>query len=254
MNRLICAFVILLVLFVAMSSFAEEQPSQVPAEQTTETQAPASAPSAPEYKFEASEIEKKPYHLGGYFEFRPVLYGLNKEAALYKLNFINKKEGGTTEDYNGRLWLEGSYEKGIVGFFLKQNLEIDHLSQQPFKYDWYHQTRVYEGYGSLKPSSSLTIDLGKKVFYWGKGYAWNPADFVDRPKDPNEPDLPREGYIAATADYIRSFTGPLKTFSASPILLPVYHHINDTFGDWNHLNLGGGSTACSTTRISTFSS
>ena len=80
-------------------------------------------PLQQEYKFEPSEIEKKPYHLGGYFEFRPILYGLDKEGALYKLNFLNKKEGGTIQDYDGRLWLEGSYEKGIVGFFLKENLE-----------------------------------------------------------------------------------------------------------------------------------
>jgi hypothetical protein len=30
-----------------------------------------SAFAAEEYKFEPSEIEKKPYHLGGYGEFRP---------------------------------------------------------------------------------------------------------------------------------------------------------------------------------------
>ena len=91
----------------------------------------------------------------------------------------------------------------------------------------------------MKPSSSLTIDVGKRVFNWGKGYAWNPVAFVDRPKDPNDPELPREGYIAATADYIKSFSGPLKTFSVTPVIFPVYHHINDTFGDWNHLNFAG---------------
>jgi hypothetical protein len=86
----------------------------------------------------------------------------------------------------------------------------------------------------------LTIDIGKRVFNWGKGYAWNPVAFVDRPKDPDDPELPREGYIAVTADYIKSFKeGPLKTFSVSPILFPVYHHINDTFGEWNKLNFAG---------------
>ena len=33
---------------------------------------------------------------------------------------------------------------------------------------------------------------------WGKGYAWNPVNFIDRPKDPYDPDLPieyiRQGY------------------------------------------------------------
>jgi len=235
MIRLIYAYVILLFLLVSISSFAEENPSQPLAGQTTETQAPASTPSAQEYKFEPSEIEKKPYHIGGYFEFRPILYVLDKDNAIYKLNFFNRKEGSTIEDYDGRIWLEGSYEKGILGFFLKTNLGLDHTYK-----GWDYETKVYEGYASLKPSSSLTIDFGKRVFNWGKGYAWNPAAFVDRPKDPDDPELPREGYYAVTADYIKSFKeGPLKTLSVSPILLPVYHHINDTFGELNKLNFGG---------------
>jgi hypothetical protein len=234
MNRLLCAFVILLVIVVSISSFAEEYPSQTSAGQTTDTQAPASASPVEEYKFEPSEIEKKPYHVGGYLEFRPILYGLDKEASLYKLKFLNRKEGDTVQDYDGRVWLEGSYEKGIVGFFLKTNLGLDHTYK-----GWDHETRIYEGYASLKPSSSLTIDFGKRVFNWGKGYAWNPVAFVDRPKDPDDPELPREGYIAATADYIKSFNGPLKTFSVTPVIFPVYHHVNDTFGEWNKLNFGG---------------
>ena len=235
MNKLLYASVILLFILVSISSFAEEYPSQSPGGQTTETQAPPSAPPAEEYKFEASEIQKKPYHIGGYLEFRPILYGLEKDNAIYKLKFLDRKEGSTIEDYDGRIWLEGSYEKGIVGFFLKTNLGLNHTYQ-----GWDYETKVYEGYVSLKPSSSLTIDLGKRVFGWGKGYAWNPVAFVDRPKDPDDPELPREGYIAVTADYIKSFKeGPLKTLSISPILFPVYDHVNDTFGEIGHVNVAG---------------
>jgi hypothetical protein len=234
MNRLLCAFAILLVLLFSMSSFAEENPSQPPDEQRSKAPAPAPAPSAQEYKFEPSEIEKKPYHLGGYFEFRPILYVLDKDAALYKLNFGKQNLGRTTEDYDGRLWLDGSYEKGIFGAFLKANLGINYTYQ-----GWDDSRKIYEGYASLKPSSSLTIDLGKRVFNWGKGYAWNPVAFVDRPKDPDDPELPREGYIAATGDYIKSFRGPLKTFSLTPVLLPVYKDVNDDFGKIDHLNFAG---------------
>jgi hypothetical protein len=41
-----------------------------------------------EYKFDLSEIEKKPYHLGGYVELRPVLFGLDRDASLYKLKLL----------------------------------------------------------------------------------------------------------------------------------------------------------------------
>ena len=55
----------------------------------------SSALAEEEYKFELSEIEKKPYHLGGYLELRPVLFGLDRDASLYKLKFFNRDEGKT---------------------------------------------------------------------------------------------------------------------------------------------------------------
>jgi len=69
-----------------------------------------------EYKFDLSEIEKKPYHFGGYFELRPILFGLDRNASLYRLKFFNRDEGKTIEEYNGKLQLEGSFEKGIAVF------------------------------------------------------------------------------------------------------------------------------------------
>jgi hypothetical protein len=98
---------------------------------------------------------------------------------------------------------------------------------------------IYEGYLSLKPSDSLSLKLGKQTQLWGKGYAFNPVAFVSRPKDPDDPELALEGYTMGSADYIRSFSGPLKTFSFTPVVLPVYEHINDDFGKINKLNFAG---------------
>jgi hypothetical protein len=36
-----------------------------------------------------------------------------------------------------------------------------------------------------------------------------------------------------------SFQGPLKTVSFTPVLIPVYKHVNNTFGDINELNFAG---------------
>jgi len=190
---------------------------------------------AEEYTFDVSEIEKKPYHIGGYAEIRPVLFGLDKDASLYKLRFYNRDEGSTLKEYNAALQLEGSLEKGIGRLFLRTNTDYrnSYVGEE-----W--KTTVYEGFLSLKPSSSLTVDIGKKTLRWGKGYAWNPVAFVDRPKDPDEPELSLEGFIVASADYIKSFhEGPLKTVSFTPVLLPVYEHVNHTFGDIHHLNIAG---------------
>src|SRR3990167_3478789 len=189
---------------------------------------------AEEYTFDISEIEKKPYHIGGYAELRPVLFGLDNDASLYKLRFYNRNEGATLEEYNATLQLEGSLEKGISRLFVRTNTgyKKSYLGED-------QKTIVYEGYLSLKPSSALTIDMGKKMLKWGKGYAWNPVAFVDRPKNPDDPELSLEGFIVAAADYIKSLKGPLKTISITPVIIPVYEDINDTFGETDKVNLAG---------------
>jgi hypothetical protein len=190
-----------------------------------------------EYKFELSEIEKKPYHLGGYVELRPVLFGLDRDASLYKLKVFNRNEGKTIEEYNGKLQLEGSLEKGIARLFVRANFDLQYSYL-----GWEHndpKRMIYEGYLSLKPSPSLTFKLGKQTLLWGKGYAFNPVAFVSRPKDPDDPELALEGYVTASADYIKSFHGPLKTVSITPVIFPVYKNINDDFGTVNNLNFAG---------------
>ena len=114
---------------------------------------------------------------------------------------------------------------------------------------WSSDGTLYEGFLSLKPSNSWVIDVGKRTFKWGKGYAWNPVAFIDRPKDPNDPELALEGFWAVSVDYIRSFPGPLKTFSFTPVLLPVlYDDINVDFAG-PQLNLPGASLHKPPTRL-----
>ena len=186
---------------------------------------------ADEYSFDLSEVEKKPYHLGGYAELRPILYGLDPDAALYRLRFYNRNEGHTLPEYNAALQLEGGIEKGITKLFVRTN-----TGYQDSYLGATSTTTVYEAFLSIKPAPSLTIEAGKKTLKWGKAYAWNPVAFVDRPKNPDDPDLNLEGYVVASADYIRSFSGSLKTFSVTPVVIPVSEHVNDDFGEANHVN------------------
>jgi len=188
-----------------------------------------------EYEFDLSEIEKeiekKPYHIGGFLEFRPVLFGLDRDSAFYKINFYDKDEGSTLEQYNSRLRLEGSYHKGIVGAFFRAE------SRLWYGYEgWDGDITLLEGFLALKPGPSFALEAGKKVAQWGKGYAFNTVNFVSRPKDPDDPTEPVEGYYLAIADWIKSFGGPLKTLAFTPVILPVTESINDKFGEPDHIN------------------
>ena len=185
-----------------------------------------------DYRFDLSEIEKKPYHLGGYLEFMPILFGLDQGASLYKLLFYNRSIGSTTPEYDGTLQLEGSLEQGISRFYFKSNSAYskNYAGEKS-------NTLLFEGYASLKPSPVFIGEAGKKTMNWGKGYAWNPAAFLDRQKNPDDPELSREGYGVASLDFTRSWEGQaLKTFSFMPVLLPVYSGINNEFGTTGLLN------------------
>jgi hypothetical protein len=195
---------------------------------------PLLAVAAESYTFDLAETEKKPYHIGGYIEFKPILYGLDRESAFYKLRFFNDPRGRNLLEANGRIQLEGSLEKNIFKIYAKTSTDLKSSYSGESE-----RSTFYELYGSMKPLSNLKFDVGKKTMKWGKGYAWNPVAFVDRPKDPDDPEQAMEGYVLATADYIKSFGGPLKTFSFTPVLFPVYDHVNDTFGNNYKLNIAG---------------
>ncbi len=191
-----------------------------------------------EYSFDLSEIEKeiekKPYSIGGYLEFRPTFYWLDDDAAFYKLEFYDRTNKSRLDEYNFRLLLDSSYEKGIGGFFLRTNIDA---IESDIESDI--EATIFEGYVSLKPSPSLTADLGKITLNWGKGYANTFVGFVQRPKNPEDPDLPREGFIMALTDYTKSFNGPLQTVTLTPVIIPVYEDLNDDFGEINYLNFAG---------------
>jgi len=187
-----------------------------------------------EYSFDLAEIEQKPLHIGGYVEFRPLLFGVDKGSALHKLKLYDRHKENIREEYNFTALLDGSYKKGTTEFRAIVNTDF-----RKSYLGWSEETTLYEGYMSLRPSSAFNFNIGKKTLKWGKGYAWNPVAFLDRSKDPYDPELAREGFVMASADYIRSFDGPLKTFSFTPVLMPVYDHINGDFGKLNRLNFAG---------------
>ncbi len=77
---------------------------------------------------------------------------------------------------------------------------------------------------------------------WGKGYAWNPVNFAARPKDVDDPDQSREGYVMAYADAILSLQGPLATMALTPVLLPVGQDLNAGLAEEDSLLYGGKLT------------
>jgi hypothetical protein len=186
---------------------------------------------ADEYDFDAGQFEKKAFEFGGYAELRAEHFRLDPDAALYQLNFFDREP---ITEYNagiGALQLEGLYRQGISSFrFVGYGAYADDYSGSG------SATRVYEAYLTLAPSDRASFDVGKKTLSWGKGYAFNPVGFVQRAKDPNDPELAREGYVIAGGNVIRSFEGPLKTVAFTPLIVPTGDNVNEDFGPGDYAN------------------
>lgn len=189
---------------------------------------------ADEYDFDIPEIEKRPYEFGGSIKAEYIFSGMNDDSTQYHQKFYNRDEDSTLHAFGFNLQLEGSYQKGIAKFYAKGNTDLahDYLG-------WEEDTSLYEGFVSIKPSPSFTMDAGKKVMKWGKGYAWNPVAFTSRPKDPDDPEQSLEGYVLASIDLIKSMSGPIQTVALTPVLFPVYEETNNKYGETGHINFAG---------------
>lgn len=184
-----------------------------------------------EFSFDLTEFEKKSLEWGGYAELKWDHIDLNQDGTFSRLNFY-KEPRSTLDRFSSSLQLDGSFTKGITTF----NWVLQATGQQD-EVEWSDTADVFEGYASIKPTPHATIDLGKKVFKWGKGYAWNPVGFIDRPKDPNNPEEALEGFNGAELDLIKSFSGPLQTVALTTIALPAWQGVNEDFGETDNINL-----------------
>ena len=191
----------------------------------------AGAQAAEEFSFDASAFEKKPFELGGYVELKQEDFALNRAGAFYKLNNFGQPQRDDLGRTTGTLQLAGKLRYGIGTFDFRTNsgLQRDQLAHD-------HDNTIFEAAYSLRPSPGLTMEAGKRALKWGKGYAWNPMGFVERPKDPNDPQLAREGIWMANSDLIFNPGGNLQTIAFTPVLLPVGNDINSDFGASGHLN------------------
>jgi hypothetical protein len=191
----------------------------------------AGAAQAEEFKFDAAEFEKKPFEFGGYVEFKTDRSWLNRDGSFYTLNSLVRD---SLDRNTGILKLNAKYSQGIAAFNLRASAEVrrDQLISERIN-------RFDEAYVSFKPDPGFTLDAGKIATKWGKGYAWNPVGFVERPKDPNDVELAREGYTMVAADFIRNFAdggGDLKTSAFTLVLMPVGTQSNGDFGKLDHVN------------------
>ncbi len=71
-----------------------------------------------------------------------------------------------------------------------------------------------ELYVSISPKPWLNLLLGKKRIIWGSGFAFNPTDLINPPKDPTDPNFQRGGQWVARLEL------PFEKFTISTLFAP----------------------------------
>ena len=185
--------------------------------------------------FEIEEVEKKPYSINSDIETKETLKILNQDALLFKQKYLGDKSVDTLWQTDLDLTVEGKYNHDAIKLYGRLNGLFYYNDYEDTEFEKHFQ----EVYLTFQPSYSFSIDAGKKVHKWGKGYAFSPAAFFSRPKDLDDPDATLEGYYSLSADFIKSYEGILQTFAIMPVLMPVTNDFNHELGPENELIWGG---------------
>lgn len=183
-----------------------------------------------EESFDVSAFEKKSFELAGFVELRPERQFLRQGSTGYQLQYP-----GDTRTTADRL----STAAEVSGILRHSTLSFNftgHASTVDEPRGYSSDGRMYEAYGAWQIDARSNLEIGKRALRWGKGYAWSPVAFLERPKDPTDPELAREGFVMATGSFVRSFDGPLKTVSLTGVLVPTSPDYNGDFGASGYTN------------------
>ena len=179
--------------------------------------------SAQDYEFEIPEEEESRIEFNGNLDVKWTILNTREASPFYEIQFYQTPENSSyLSRYRLDYYFNGEYRRKKVNFVMKT------FSQ--YKKDEPVSLSFHELYGSLNLSPKLTLGIGKRRFIWGKGYAFNPAGYVNTEKDPENPELALSGRSSTFFIFNKSLNSNfIRNFSFSSIILPPEAIINEKF-------------------------
>jgi hypothetical protein len=176
---------------------------------------------------------EKEHHLewNGNLDVKYTLFHMHESSALYRLQFpVNKPSSSLLTQYRFEPYLNAEYRTSDVGFYLRTH--ATYFNDADASVD------LFEAFGSFSPSFTVTVQAGKRVYNWGKGYAFNPVGYVNSSKDPENPELAQAGLLSANVEYVKSFSsGALQNLSLLLVAIPSSGSISSRFGELNQTDV-----------------
>lgn len=189
--------------------------------------------AAEEFKFDASEFEKKTVEFSGYLEQKEEGLKLHSGSPAYSLSYPGKSaqdhllRSTTTLELSGKLNLDPVVVDARAQAFHADDQLVSSSDRGT----------VMDGGVRWSAGPGLTLDVGKRVQRWGKGYAWSPVGFIERAKDSSDPSASREGFVMASTEWTKSLGGPVSAVGLSGFVVPTDGSgLNKDFGQEKDLN------------------
>ena len=158
---------------------------------------------ADDYSFDIDEfetIEVKNYNYSGYLK------------AIYK-----NQQPNNTHNYYGEGLVDLNYIKDdykLTSQFIANYKNIDKKEDDT-------QT-INQLFLNYKLDDNHQLNIGKISSRWGKGYFFNPVGFIDRKKDPYNPEASKEGYVLLNYRYNKTYqNSSLKNLTFDLTYLPT---------------------------------
>ncbi|MDP1676833.1 MAG: hypothetical protein Q8L88_08170 [Bacteroidota bacterium] len=174
---------------------------------------------------ETPQEQEKKLEWSGNLDVKYTLFQMDQNSSQYKLQFFKERSSPTLiSQYKIEPYLNAEYRTSDLGFVLKTH--ATYYSDANAQFD------LFESYGSFNPSLNVTLQSGKRMYSWGKGYAFNPVGFVNSIKDPENPELAQAGLLSANIEYLKSFQSDvLQSFAMMFVVIPSSELLNSRYGD-----------------------
>lgn len=162
--------------------------------------------------------------LSGDLEGDYTFYSNRTASPLFGLQYYGQGLSDYTSSYLLDFYLNGDYRSGDVGVHFKTRTQ--------YAPDSSIDVSLYELYGSLSLSDSSLLRIGKVMYSWGKGYAFNPVGYVNPKKDPTNPSLAHAGIDSLSYEYSKSLASKaLQNIAADLILVPSPNLFNNDISE-----------------------
>jgi len=189
---------------------------------------------ADDYSFEIPEDEEEEeskLEWSGNLDERYFISHADQSSPFYQLHFSDKEDlSDYFSQYKLELYLDADYQTKDIGFHLKTH--STYYSDSDASFD------LLEAYGNINLSLSSFIQAGKRMYSWGKGYAFNPVGYVNPLKDPENPELAQAGLLSVGFEKIKSFDSSLlKTMALTAIAIPPEEILSNRYGEIENTDL-----------------